>query len=96
MVCCDELFKLDLWRHSTYYQMKPRVLENTLDIDHHSPKRRLMELKIEHADLNALVDAVSQGPAVDELRLRRLKKRCLQLRNQISNLETSLLTPEPA
>ncbi|MEO7954909.1 MAG: DUF465 domain-containing protein [Polaromonas sp.] len=67
-----------------------------MDFNHHSPERLLIELKIEHADLNALVDTASQDPAVDELRLRRLKKRRLQLRDQISNLETSLITPEPA
>ena len=76
--------------------MKLRVLKNTLDINHHSPERLLTELKIEHANLNALVDDVSLDPAVDELRMRRLKKRRLQLRDQISSLETSLITPEPA
>ena len=55
-----------------------------------------MELKIEHAELNALADTASRDPVVDELRLRRLKKRRLQLRDQISRFETSLITPEPA
>ena len=96
MVWYDELFGLDLWRQSTYYQMKQRVHKKTLVFNHHSPERLLIELKIEHADLNALVDATSHGPAVDELLLRRLKKRRLQLRDRISNLETSLITPEPA
>lgn len=76
--------------------MKLRVRKKTLDFNHHSPERLLIELKIEHADLNALVDTVSHDPAVDELRLRRLKKRRLQLRDQISNLEASLITPAPA
>lgn len=76
--------------------MKLRVLKNTLNINHHSPERRLMELKIKHADFNALADAASRDPVVDELRLRRLKKRRLQLRDQISRFETSLITPEPA
>lgn len=67
-----------------------------MDFNHHSPERLLIELKIEHADLNALVDAASHGPAVDELSVRRLKKRRLRLRDQITHLETSLVTPEPA
>lgn len=76
--------------------MKLRAMKNTLDINHHSPERRLIELKIEHADLNALVDTASRDPAVDELQLRRLKKRRLQLRDQISMFGASLITPEPA
>ena len=73
------------------------ILENTpLDLDLHSPARRLIELKIEHADLNALVDIAATAQPVDELMLRRLKKRRLALRDQISQLELSLDTPEPA
>ena len=78
------------------YQMKQRARINTLDLNHHSPERLLIELKIEHADLNALVDAAAHASTVDELLLRRLKKRRLQLRDRISRLEASLITPEPA
>jgi hypothetical protein len=55
-----------------------------------------MELKMEHADLNALVDMAVHAFPVDELLLRRLKKRRLQLRDQIAQLEISLDPPEPA
>jgi hypothetical protein len=71
-------------------------IENTLDLNLHSPERRLIELKIEHADLNALLDMAAQAVPVDELMLRRLKKRRLHLRDQISQLELSLDPPEPA
>ena len=69
---------------------------NTLDLNLHSPERRLIELKIEHADLNALVDLTAHATPIDELMLRRLKKRRLHLRDQISQLELSLEPPEPA
>ena len=68
----------------------------TLDLNLHSPERRLIELKIEHADLNALVDITSHAVPIDELMLRRLKKRRLHLRDQISQLELALDPPEPA
>jgi hypothetical protein len=68
----------------------------TLDLNLHSPERRLIELKIEHADLNALVDIAAHAVPVDELILRRLKKRRLHLRDQISQLALSLDPPEPA
>lgn len=67
-----------------------------MDLNLRSPERRLIELKIEHADLNALVDITSHAVPIDELMLRRLKKRRLQLRDQISQLELSLDPPEPA
>ena len=61
-----------------------------------SPQRELIELKIEHGDLNALVDMAVHALPVNELLLRRLKKRRLQLRDQISKLEVSMDPPEPA
>ncbi|CDS49125.1 hypothetical protein [Polaromonas sp. CG9_12] len=36
------------------------------------------------------------APHIDELLLKRLKKRRLQLRDRISRLEASLTPPEPA
>jgi hypothetical protein len=71
-------------------------MEKTLDLNLRSPQRQLIELKIEHADLNALVDLAVHALPVDELLLRRLKKRRLQLRDQISQLEVDLDPPEPA
>jgi hypothetical protein len=62
----------------------------------HSPERQLIELKIEHADLNALVDITAHATPIDELMLRRLKKRRLSLRDRIARLELSLDPPEPA
>jgi hypothetical protein len=62
----------------------------------HSPQRRLIELRMEHADLDDLIDRNALDPLADELTLRRLKKRRLRLRDQISRLETELDPPEPA
>ena len=62
----------------------------------HSPQRRLIELRIEHADLDDLIDRNTDDPLADELALRRLKKRRLLLRDQIARLEVELEPPEPA
>lgn len=63
----------------------------------HSLSRRLIELRMEHADLDSLIDqAGAQEGTLDELALRRLKKRRLLLRDQISQLEAALDPPEPA
>jgi hypothetical protein len=70
--------------------------KNTLPLNHHSPTRLLIELKIEHADINSLTDKAGQTQHIDELLLRRLKKRRLQLRDRIAHLESSLSPQEPA
>lgn len=62
----------------------------------HSPERRLIELRIEHADLDSLIDRASQEQPVDELMMRRLKKRRLLLRDLIARLELDLDPKEPA
>ena len=62
----------------------------------HSPQRLLIELRIEHADLDNLIDRGTSDPSADELMLRRLKKRRLALRDQIARLEGELEPPEPA
>ena len=67
-----------------------------MDNDLHSPQRRLIELRIEHADLDDLIDRNALDRPTDDLTLRRLKKRRLALRDQISRLEAELDPPEPA
>jgi hypothetical protein len=52
---------------------------------------------MEHADLDALIDqAALAAQPLDELRLRRLKKRRLALRDQIAQLQARLDPKEPA
>ncbi|KQP08610.1 YdcH family protein [Pseudorhodoferax sp. Leaf265] len=62
----------------------------------HSPERQLIELRIEHADLDALVDRMAHATPVDELLVQRLKKRRLALRDRIARLEWQLEPKEPA
>ncbi len=67
-----------------------------MDENLHSPQRRLIELRIEHADLDELIDRNALDRPGDELALRRLKKRRLRLRDEITRLEAALDPPEPA
>ena len=77
-------------------QRRPAFVLSTLDSNLHSPERRLIELRMEHADLDNLIDRAAEQLPLDELSLRRLKKRRLLLRDQIARLETELDPPEPA
>ena len=67
-----------------------------MDENLHSPQRQLIELRIEHADLDNLIDTNPLIHAADELSLRRLKKRRLLLRDRIARLQAELEPPEPA
>ncbi|MGV0984065.1 MAG: YdcH family protein [Limnohabitans sp.] len=65
--------------------------------DLRSPQRQLIEWQIEHADLDALIDQASLStPTLDELSLRRMKKRRLALRDQIARLQVIMDPKEPA
>lgn len=57
---------------------------------------RLQELKTEHSDLDDVIARVTDDPAHDELRLRRLKKRKLLLKDQIAWLERQIDPDIPA
>jgi hypothetical protein len=67
-----------------------------LDANLHSLQRRLIELRIEHGDLDAMIDRASAQAPEDELLIKRLKKRRLALRDLITALENSLSPQEPA
>ena len=67
-----------------------------MDSNLHSPERRLIELRMEHGDLDAMIDRAGEESPGDELMMRRLKKRRLALRDQICRLELALDPKEPA
>jgi hypothetical protein len=67
-----------------------------VDSNLHSPERRLIELRIEHADLDALIDRAALETPLDELMMRRLKKRRLALRDEMARIARVLTPNEPA
>lgn len=54
---------------------------------------RLSALRQEHADLDHAVYALERTPGADQLRIARMKKRKLALRDQIALLDDQL-TPD--
>jgi len=61
--------------------------------DERELQTELARLQQEHRDLDAAIDALHQSPAPDLLRLQRLKKRKLQLRDRIAFIEDQI-TPD--
>ena len=67
-----------------------------MDDNLHSLPRQLIELRMEHADLDDLIDRAILDGAGDDLTLRRLKKRRLSLRDRITRIEAELEPRQPA
>lgn len=67
-----------------------------MDTNLHSLSRQLIDLRIEHADLDATIDRLAEAMPVDELMVRRLKKRRLALRDRIERVERENDPNEPA
>lgn len=61
------------------------------DGDLKSIERRLFELQVEHRDLDEIVARLTETPRTDELLIKRLKKRKLQLKDQIAKLKSALI-----
>ena len=56
-------------------------------------RARLSTLRVEHEDLSAAVEALEALPRADQIRIARLKKKKLALRDEIVRLEDRL-TPD--
>lgn len=52
---------------------------------------RLRELRVSHRDLDNLIKRLQLDPMIDQLRIRRLKKRKLVLKDMISSLESEMI-----
>ncbi len=59
--------------------------------DIEAAKERLTELKNEHRDLDDVIHHLIVTRQHDHIKLQRLKKRKLQLKDQISKVEDTLL-----
>lgn len=52
---------------------------------------RLKALRVEHRDLDDVISRLVDDPLVDQLELKRLKKRKLMLKDSINRLESELI-----
>ena len=54
-------------------------------------RERLTELRVEHRDLDEAIERLADSVHVDQLRLRRLKKRKLMLKDAMTRIESMLI-----
>lgn len=59
-------------------------------------KDQIATLRIEHRDLDEIINRLAESPVQDDLQLRRLKRRKLLLKDQITLLERQLVPDMPA
>ncbi len=66
-------------------------MADKIETDTFKQLERLRELRVNHRDLDYLIDRLQHDPMVDQLRIRRLKKRKLLLKDMIATLESELI-----
>lgn len=61
------------------------------DTEQKALKNQIDELKLEHFDLDDIIRRLSLDMSVDQLQIRRLKKRKLMLKDTIAKLQSKLI-----
>jgi hypothetical protein len=65
--------------------------EDNVDRELFRNVEKLRQLRIEHRDLDEIISRLSMDIHIDELQLKRLKKRKLALKDLILRLESQLI-----
>jgi hypothetical protein len=65
--------------------------DNNVETETFRRLERLRELRIEHRDLDDVINRLQMDLYVNEVQLRRMKKRKLMLKDQIARLESELI-----
>lgn len=54
-------------------------------------RQRIEQLRLEHRDLDDVIERLGQDPHIDQLQIKRLKKRKLLIKDLIQRLESDLI-----
>ena len=65
--------------------------ETNVNTDLFKNIERLRQLRIEHRDLDDIISRLTMDFKVDEVQMKRLKRRKLLLKDQIARLESQLI-----
>ncbi|MGE5794555.1 MAG: YdcH family protein [Bacteroidota bacterium] len=66
------------------------------DVERAMLEQRILQLKIEHRDLDDVIKRLADQPGYDQLQLQRLKRRKLLLKDQVAWLERQVDPDIPA
>ena len=67
-----------------------------MQTDHEIMRKRILELNLEHRDLDDVIATLAAKPGQDQLQLQRLKKKKLLVKDHIRQLERQLTPDIPA
>jgi hypothetical protein len=76
--------------------LEPEGFSVPLSKDIRTVQMRILELEAEHRELDQVIEEITAAVVVDELAIRRLKKRKLQIKDQMALLSGQLNPNEPA
>jgi hypothetical protein len=81
------------WESPGCLQPPPAMaeIEDNVDRELFRNVEKLRQLRIEHRDLDDVIARLTLDIHADELQLKRLKKRKLMLKDQITRLESQLI-----
>ena len=79
----------DAGTHNPAYSF--RKMSSTIQINAIGNRVRLKELRVAHRDLDLAINKLTKNPQADQLRIKRLKKRKLLLKDMIVRLESELI-----
>lgn len=88
--CCRHVGTVPASRYAAAMNQPPDPIERS------RLTRRMVMLRQQHRDLDSVIERLASDIEADELALKRLKKRKLQLKDQISWIENALIPDEPA
>jgi hypothetical protein len=66
------------------------------DVERAMLEQRILQLRIEHRDLDDVIRRLAEQPGYDQLQLQRLKRRKLLLKDQVAWLERQIDPDVPA
>ena len=69
----------------------PQQNNHVQNSDMQGLQRQLAELDSEHRDLDEVISRLSDGTPINQLQIQRLKKRKLNLKDEITRLHAKLL-----
>lgn len=67
-----------------------------MQTDNEIMRKRILELNLEHRDLDHVIATLAANPGQDQLQLQRLKKKKLLIKDQIWQLERQMTPDIPA
>lgn len=86
---CSDFSNFSDWPEKARKQRVSNV--SLTDEEKQEIRARITVLELEHGDLDDIIDRIAHDPVLDQLQLRRLKKRKLSLKDQITRLEARLI-----